>query len=176
MESSLDLLSRNLAGMNGMVCEGCGSKVKLTHIDENYIAHGTCGQCQGASHHELEIDPIFGNLRVDCMDEQFQLLLRKGVYPYKYMDNWEKFKENCLPPIEAFYSKPNLLGIGECNYDHAQSVWREFGMKDLGDYHDLYLETNVFMLSNVFATFRVTCLEHYALDLAHFYTSPRLVW
>ena len=110
------------------------------------------------------------------MDEQFRLLLRKRVYPYKYMDDWEKFKENHLPPIEAFYNKLNLSRISECNYGHAQIVWREFGMKDLGDCHDLYLKMDVLLLSNVFETFRMTCLDHYTLDPTHFYTSLRLAW
>ena len=90
------------------------------------------------------------------------------------MDDWEKFKENCFPSIEAFYSKLNLSGTSECGYGHADRVWREFRMKDLGDYHNFYLKKDVSLLSNVLETFRTTCLEHYALDLAHFYTSPRL--
>ena len=84
--SSLDSLSRNLVGVNGMVFKECGSQAELTHINENYVAHGTCGKCQDAR--KLEIDPIFDNLRVGHMDEQFQLLLKKGVYPYKYADDW----------------------------------------------------------------------------------------
>ena len=119
-------------------------------------------------------DPTFDNLRVGHMDEQFRLLLRKGVYPYKYMNSWEKFKENQLTPVEAFYSELNLSEISECDYDHAQNVWEGFGMKNLGDYHDLYL--NVLLLSNIFETFRTTCLENYVLDPTHFYTSPRLAW
>ena len=89
------------------------------------------------------------------------------------MDSWEKFEDNNLPPIEAFYSKLSLLGISECTYKHAQRVWKEFGMASQGDYHDLYLKTDVLLLSNMFETFRTTCLEHYPV---HFYTSPGLAW
>ena len=92
------------------------------------------------------------------------------------MDDWEKFEENCLPLTEMFYSKLNPLEISECNSDHAQRVWREFGMKNLGDYHDLYLKADVLLLSNVFETFRMTCLEHYTLNPAHFFASPGLAW
>ena len=81
------------------------------------------------------------------------------------MDDWEKLKEDCLPPIEAFYSKLSLSGISECDYSHAQRVWREFGMMDLGDYHNL--KTDVLLLSYIIETFRTTCSEHYALDVAH---------
>ena len=103
-------------------------------------------------HHKLEIDPIFDNLRVSCTDEEFQLLLRKGVYPYEYMDDWEKFGENHLSPTEAFYSKLNLSGISEYDYNHAQRVWSEFRMKVRRDYHDLYLQMDVLLLSTIFET------------------------
>ena len=140
----------------------------MLHIDEKYVAYGMCGKCGGNSHRKSEIEPIFDNLRVGHTDELFQLLLRKGVYPYKYMDDWEKFEENHLSPIKAFYSKLNPSGISKCDYDHAQRVWAAFGMKNSGDYYDLYHKTDVLLLSNVFETFRTTCLEHYALDPAHF--------
>ena len=70
-----------------------------------------------------------------------------------------------------------MLGIGECDYYHAQRDWREFRMKNLGDYHNyLYLETDVLLLCNVFETIKTTCLEHYTLNPANFYTSPGLAW
>ena len=99
MVSSLDSFYRNLVEVNGKVCKKCRSKVELTCIDENYVAHGTCGKCKSC---KLEIDLIFDNLRVSHMDEQSKLLLRKGVYPYEYVNDCEKFKENYLPPTEAF--------------------------------------------------------------------------
>ena len=139
------------------MCNQCESKMELSHINEIYVAHGICRKCRGASNSKLMINPIFCNLRVTHTDEQFRLLLRKGVYPYKYMDDWSKFEENHLPPIEAFYSELKLSGISECNYDHTKRVWRVFGMKDLGNC-DLYLKTDVLLLSNIFETFRTTCL------------------
>ena len=71
MVSSLDSLARNLVGVNRMVCKRCGSEAELIHIDENYVSHGTCGKCRDSSHWKLAIDPIFDNLRVGHMDEQF---------------------------------------------------------------------------------------------------------
>ena len=109
------------------------------------------------------------------MDDQFQLLLKMGVHPYKYMDDWEKVEENHLPLIEAFYSRLNLLRISEHDHDHAQSIWKAFEMKNLGDYHDLCLKTDVLLLCNMFETFRMTCLD-YTLNPAHFYTSNGLAW
>ena len=69
---------------------------------------------------------------------KFILLLRKYVYPYKDMDNWEKLDETKIPPKEAFYSKLNLEGISNANYAHVQKLWKAFGVKDCGEYHDLY--------------------------------------
>ena len=107
---------------------------------------------------------------------QYELLVKKGIYPYEYMSEWEKFKETKLPPKEAFYSKLNTAGVSEEDYEHAKKVWREFEIKTLGEYHDLYLKTDVILLANVFEAFREVCLKNYGLDLAHFYTAPGLAW
>ena len=92
------------------------------------------------------------------------------------MTNWDKFKETKLPPWEAFYSKLNMAGVREEGYEHARRVWKEFGLKDLGEYHDLYLKTDVILLANIFEEFRKVCLKNYGLDPAHFYTAPGLAW
>ena len=180
MASSLDALSSNLVGVNGMVCNVCGESCKLTHIDEDYVAHGKCEKCYcGYSKRQLSVNSIFDdfdNLRVSHNDKQFRLLLRKGVYPYEYMSSWDKFEETKLPPKEAFHSNLNMSDISKCDYEHAQKIWKEFKLKNLGEYHDLYLKTDTLLLSNVFEAFRNTCLQHYKLDPAHFYTSPRLAW
>ena len=70
-----------------MVCKGYGSEVRLIHIDENYVTNEMCEKCPDASQWKLGIDQIFDNLRVGCMDKQFQLMLRKGIYSYEYMDD-----------------------------------------------------------------------------------------
>ena len=112
----------------------------------------------------------------DYSELQYGLLTRKGVYPYKYVNSWDRFNETQLPPIDAFYSNLNMSSISEEDYQHAQRVWEEFGIHNLGDYHDLYLRTDVVLLANVFEAFRDTCLKHYKLDPVHFYTSPGLAW
>ena len=108
--------------------------------------------------------------------KQKELLIRKGVYPYEYMDSWDKFEEKRLPSIDEFYSKLNMSGISEKDHSHACKVWNEFGLKNIGDYHDLYLETDVIILANVFESFWKVCLDNYGLDPAHFYTAPGLAW
>ena len=163
-----------------MVCDNCRGSWELTHIDEDYIAHGKCRNCySGYSKRQLNVDFTyrnFANLRANHTDKQFRLLLRKGVYLYEYMMSWDKFNEMRLPPKEAFYSNLNMSNISDKDYSHTQKVWKGFNVKNLGEYHYLYLKTDVLLLSNISEAFRSTCLKHYGLDLAHFYTSPGLAW
>ena len=107
---------------------------------------------------------------------KFILLLRKGVYPYEYMDSWEKFDETTLPAKEAFYSSLNLENIGCEDYSHAQKVWDVFEIRKLGEYHDLYVQTNTLFLSDVFQNFRDMCLEIYKLDSIYFVSASGLAW
>ena len=107
-------------------------------------------------------------------DKDAELLLRKGVYPYEYMDSFEKFDEKELPAREQFYSSIKKEHICEEDYEHAQTVFRKFGMSSLGDYHDLYLKLDVVLLADVFEAFRNLCLNRYGMDSCHFYTSPGL--
>ena len=105
-----------------------------------------------------------------------ELMTKKGIYPYDYMNGIEKFSETQLPPKEAFYSKLNDCGVSDEDYEHAQRIWKEFGIKNLGEYHDLYLKSDVLLLADVFEEFRNICLENYSLDPAWYYTSPGLSW
>ncbi|KAL9982399.1 hypothetical protein ACROYT_G004435 [Oculina patagonica] len=109
-------------------------------------------------------------------DESFELLCKKGIYPYEYMDSWERFSETSLPEKEKFYSKLNDENITDEEYKHAQNVWETFGCQTLGDYHDLYVKTDVSLLADVFENFRKICLEKYGLDPANYYTTPGLSW
>ena len=104
------------------------------------------------------------------------LLYKKGIYPYEYMDSWARFSETSLPDKQMFYSKLNDEHITEDEYAHAKTVWETFECKTLGDYHDLYVKTDVALLADVFENFRKLCLEQYGLDLAHYFTSPGLSW
>ena len=76
--------------------------------------------------------------------------LRKGVYPYEHMDSFERFNETKLPPIESFYSELNLSEISKNDYKHAQKVFEMMECRDLGDYHDIYLCSDVMLLADVF--------------------------
>ena len=107
---------------------------------------------------------------------QLELLGRKGVYPYEYMDRLSKLAEKQLPPINRFYSHLSDEGISEDDYQHAQNVWEEFKIKSMRGYHDLYLESDVLLLADVFENFRNVCLKNYKLDPAWYFTSPGIAW
>ena len=84
------------------------------------------------------------------------------------MDSWERFNETSLPPKESFYSELNLEDISDKDYLHVQKVWDVFEIKNLGEYHDLYIQSDALLLADVFEKFRNTCIEIYELDPAHF--------
>ena len=108
--------------------------------------------------------------------EKIDLISRKGVYPYEFMDDFEKFKKQSLPKKTSFFSRLKQEKISDEDFEHAQRVWREFGLKNMGDYHDLYLKTDVLLLADVMENFRKLCEKHYELDPAHFYTVPGMAW
>ena len=112
----------------------------------------------------------------DYNESQYKLLIRKGIYPYEYMDDWDKFRETILPPKEAFYSILTMAVVNEEDHEHARRVWAEFGINNLGEYHDLYLKMDVILLANVFEAFRKVCLDNYGLHPGHFYMAPGLAW
>ena len=105
-----------------------------------------------------------------------RLLLKKGIYPYEYMDSFQKFGEARLPEKEKFYSSLSGKGITDEEYAHAKDVWATFGYQNLGDYHDLYDATDVLLLADVFENFRKVCQEKDGLDPAHYYSAPGLSW
>ena len=105
-----------------------------------------------------------------------RLLLQKGHYPYEYMDSWSRFEETSLPPKKAFYNELKRKGISDDEYAHALAVWQAFECENLGDFHDIYLKTDVLLLADVFKTFRKTCLKHYKLDRRITTQAPVFPW
>lgn len=100
-----------------------------------------------------------------------EMLLKKGIYFYEYMDTFTKFSETKLPPIEKFYSSLSESTITEAEYRHAHEVWEKFNCKTLGDYHDLYLATDILLLADVFENLRNMCLEYFGLDPCNYFTT-----
>ena len=99
----------------------------------------------------------------------FILLLQKGVYPYEYMDEWEKVNKTSLPKKEDFYSHLNMEDIIAADYVQAKRVCKDFEIKNLGEYHDLYLHSDTLLLADVFENIRNMCIKIYELDLQNFF-------
>ena len=87
-------------------------------------------------------------------NDKFILLLRKGVYPYDYMDSCERFNETSLPDKKAFYSGLYMEDISEVDQRHASNVFKKFSLKHLGDYHDLYVQSDTIQFCDIFENFR----------------------
>ena len=103
-------------------------------------------------------------------------MLRKGVYPYEYVHTWERFSEISLPSKEDFYSNLIMEDISNIDYRHADNVFKRFKLKNLGHYHDLYVQSDTLLLADVFNNFRDMCIKEYELDPAHFLSLPGLAW
>ena len=102
-------------------------------------------------------------------------MLQKYIYPYEYMDDWEKFNETSLREKEDFYSHLNMEDITDADYVHAKKVCKDFEIKNFGEY-DLYVQSDTLLLADVLENFRNMCLKIYELDPAKFLSAPGLVW
>ena len=109
-------------------------------------------------------------------NEQFQLMKQKGVYPYDFIDSFQKFDKTELPNKKDFYSILNDEHITDEDYKHAQNVWNTFNLKSMGEYYNLYLKADILLLADVFENFCNNCLKFYVLDCAHYFSSPGLSW
>ena len=103
-------------------------------------------------------------------------MLRKGVYPYEYMDSWERFNETSLPSKKDFYSNLNTEYIDDIDFGHSNNVFKGFKLDNLGDYHDLYVKSDTLLLADVFENSRDINIRVYELDSAHFVSLPGLAW
>ncbi|GET55307.1 uncharacterized protein LOC114539009 [Rhizophagus irregularis DAOM 181602=DAOM 197198] len=104
--------------------------------------------------------------------DKIKLLFRKGVFPYDWTNAWEKFDRTSLPPRKDFYSLLSQQNISKEDYEHAQKVWQTFEMKSFREYHDLYLETDVLLLADVFMNYTIMCLQDDSLDPSHYVSAP----
>ena len=102
--------------------------------------------------------------------------MRKSVYPYEYMDEWNKFNEKVLPSKESFYINLTLENSTKKDYAHANNVFKKFNINNLGEYHDLYVRSDTLLLADIIENFRQSCLKNYELDPAYFVSLPGLAW
>ena len=139
-----------------------------------------CIDCEKEYEKEFNNELIerFANTYKFCDNDldKFIMLLRKGVYPYEYIDEWDKFNEKVLPGKESFYSNLTLENISEIDYAHANNIFKKFNINNMGEYHDLYVRSDTLLLADIFENFRQSCLENYELDPAHFVSLPGLAW
>ena len=106
-----------------------------------------------------------------------ELMTRKGIYPYSFMDSFEKFDVDPLSLTKYdFRNDLTEEDISDCDYEFYREICLKFNIISLGEYHDLYLKSDVLLLCDVFENFRETCFQYYKLDPAHFYSSPGLAW
>ena len=172
MSSSLSKLVDNLSeGIHNNKCVDCNSCLDYIKMkNEKLILK--CFNCNNYYKKKFNRDLIkkFKNTYCFCDNDlnKFVFLLRKGFYPYEYMDSWEKFNETLLPSKEDFYSNLNMENIDDIDYRHGNNMFKRFKLENLGDYHDLYVQSDILLLADVFENFRDMCLKEGELDPAHF--------
>src|SRR5277367_5195107 len=107
----------------------------------------------------------------------FELLTQKGIYPYSFMDSWDKFNVPTKNLKKKHFTN-DLTGdvITDEDFQFYNTVCSTLNLKTMGDYHDLYLKTDVLLLADVYENFRKTCLAYYGLDPCHYFSSPGLAW
>ena len=127
--------------------------------------------------HAALIEKFYNTYQLSNKDlNKFSLLLRKGVYPYEYMDSWNKFNEPVPLVEDHYYSELNKEGITKEDLKHVKKVYDTFKIKNIGEYHDLYVQSDTALLADVFENVRDKCINKYELDPARFLSAPGLAW
>ena len=145
MASSLSKLVGNLSeGIHNNKCVNCNSYLDYIKTKNEKLVL-ECYNCKQRYRKKFNKELIkrftLSHTHNFCNNDlnKFILLLRKGVYPYEYMDNWKRFNETSLPSKESFYSNLNTENIEDIDYRHGNNVFNKFKLNNLGEYHDLYV-------------------------------------
>ena len=125
--------------------------------------------------HETHINSNF-NVNFKKLSEVVKIPRIKGIFPYDYIDSFEKYNETNIPSDENFYNKLKLEHITQQEKAQFLKVWNSIESPSLGKYSDLYLKTDVLILADVFENFRKISLEYYKLDPVNFFTTASLSW
>ena len=154
MSSSLSSLVSNLSdGFQSDKCTDCESCLDyMTNKDDQLIFRYFESKKNQKKDFMKELIKRFANIYEFCNEDinKFILLLRKSVYPYEYIDSWERFDETSLPDKEAFYSSLNMEAIT----DITKRVLKSLNNKNLGDYHDFFVQNDTLLVADVFENFR----------------------
>ena len=194
----IPVIFHNLKGYDGhLIIEGMGDIIKekekreeeplnidvIASNTEKYITFTIGKHLKFIDSYQFMASPL-ANLAKNLPDEKYiytseafegerlDLMKAKGVYPYDYMDSEEKFSQTQLPKRDDFYSLLTDEEISEEEYAHAQKVWETFGIENMGQYHDLYLKSDVLLLTDIFENLREQYLDTYGLDPAHYVSLP----
>ena len=169
-----------------MKCETCGNKykycdsfLKYANFKDDLIEYKllSCNKSYQQKFGEKSKESFLNTCKFSKHHKnKFIFSLRKGIYPYEYMDNWEKFNEALLPEKEDFYSHFNMEHITDADCAHAKRVCKDFEIKNLGIYHDFHVQSNTLLLADVFGNFRNMCLEIYKVDPAKLLLALGLAW
>ena len=154
MSSSLSSLDDNLSeGFHSDKRTDCRSCLDYMSIKDSQMIF-RCFECKKNYKKDFnkELVKRFANIYEFCNEDihKFILLLREGAYPYEYMDSWERFDETSLPDKEAFHTKLHMEDITDVQRRHAKKVFKSLNNKNLGDYHDLYVQSDTLLLADVF--------------------------
>ena len=179
--SSLSHLVDNLAeGIHKVKCKDCDCFLEYESVKDNLVKYNClfCNKDYSNKFDEKLKKRFKKTFKFSHNDiNRFILLLRKVVYPYEYMDDWEKFIETTLPEKEEFYSNLNIENIADAYYMHAKRVCnKDFEIKFFCEYHALYLKSDILLLANVFKNFRKMCWKIYHIDPVKFLSAPGWAW
>ena len=177
--ASSNLIVNLTEGIHKIKCKDCGCFFEYESVKDNLIKYQCLSYNKNYSNKlDEELKNKFKNTFKFSNNaiNKFILLLRKGVYPYENIDDWEKFNETTLPEKEEFYNNLNIEDITNVDCMHGKRVFKYFKIKNLGEYDDLYLRSDTLPLADVFENFRVMSLKIYQLDPAKFFSAPGLAW
>ena len=163
MATSLSKLVDNLTdNIHNDKCIKCKSNLCFViDINEKLIFKYIDCEKEYEKEFNKELLERFANTYKFCKNElnKFIMLLRKGFYPHEYIDGWDKFNEKIIPSKDSFYSNLTLENISETDYAHANNVFKKFNINNLGEYHDLYVRSDMLLLADIFENFRQSFLR-----------------
>ena len=182
MSTSLSNLVDNLSDgiHNDGKCTNCSSSLECISTRKNGKLLFECFDCKRRYLRKFskKLTTKFNTTYRFCDGDidKLMLLLRKGVYPYEYMDDWSRFDEEEWPDKSDFYSSLNMEEISGIDYRYAKKGFDKFKIENLGEYHDLYVQSDTLLLGDVFENFRDVCIKVYGLGPAYLLSASGLAW
>jgi hypothetical protein len=154
------------------------NKIKFTFIDSYRFLGASLDNLannfniESFKHTINHLNNKYSHLNINDLN----LIFRKGVFPYEYLDSFDKLNDTKLPNKRSFYSSIKGKHISQKNYNRAEKVFKLLGCNNLKDYLEVYLSIDVFLLTDIFEHFRKVAKKYYDLDPAHYYSAPGLSW